>query len=335
MSRLIRRFALWILFLGIYMGIFYLDWMQFLQTPIIPANQSINYVFLPGSSVGDIARYLHRRGFLEHPIYFMLLARFSGFATHLKAGEYQFEPGTTPAQLLAQMVAGRVLIREITLVEGWTFTEFLNHIARTSRITHTLDNLSATAIMARLGYPGMEPEGLFLPNTYRYVGGTSDVTILHQAYQAMNTLLENEWLKRAPNLPYNNPYDALIVASLIEKEAKLDSDRARIAGVILRRIQKNMPLQIDSTIIYGLGERYNGYLTHTDLHQDNPYNTYLHKGLPPTPIAMPGLASLHAALHPQGNALYFVASGNGGHHFSTTLLEHTRAVAQYRARLTQ
>lgn len=332
--RFIRWFAIIILPLGIYVGIFYSDWIRFLETPIIAKDQApLNYVFLPGSSVGDVARYLNRRGVLKSPYYFMLLARFSGTATRLKAGEYQFDPGTTPIQLLEQMAAGRVIIRELTLVEGWTFAQFLQHMQANPHITHTFTGLTPNEIMVRLGYVGIgNPEGWLFPDTYRYVGGTADATLIRHAYQAMSSRLATEWATRTPGLPYRSPYDALIVASLVEKEAKIDSDRPRIAGVILKRLQKNMPLQIDSTIIYGLNHQYSGVITKANLHADSPYNTYTRKGLPPTPIAMPGLASLHAALHPSlENALFFVASGNGGHHFSSTLGEHTRAVQHYRS----
>jgi UPF0755 protein len=310
-------------------------WRNFLETPVIAANQApLDYVLKPGSSVITLAYDLHKRGLIEHPVFLILHACGKGVARKLKAGEYIFVPGTTPTQLLDQMAAGKVVYHRFTLIEGWTFKQLLSALNRDQSITHILNTTNPTEIMDKLGVPPRNPEGLFLPNTYLYTLGVTDVAILKMAYRAMSNALATAWQQRAAGLPYKTPYDALIVASLIEKETHQANERPVVAGVILRRLQNNMPLQIDSTLIYGLGDDYNGKLDRVGLQQDTLYNTYLRRGLPPTPIAMPSLQSLQAALHPDSsNALYFVAKGDGTHQFSDTLQAQSQAVTVYQIKM--
>jgi UPF0755 protein len=267
----------------------------------------------------------------------ILLAYAQGSAKKLQAGEYLFAPGTTPRQLLAQIAAGKVISRRFTLVEGWTLKQTLAALKRDPHIVHTLDGVSATELMNRLGAPPGNPEGLLLPATYHYTLGTTDIALLKRAYRKMANILAEAWQQRAANLPYRTPYEALIAASLIEKETGQTSERPIISGVLLRRLTSHMPLQIDSTLIYGLNNNdnhYSGKLDRGALKQDTLYNTYLHRGLPPTPIAMPSLPSIRAALHPDNsNFLYFVAKGDGTHRFSVTLQAQNKAVNAYQISL--
>jgi UPF0755 protein len=236
----------------------------------------------------------------------------------------------TPESLLRKLAGGEVIQHAITLIEGQTFREMLALIAANDKIVHTLDGASAGEIMARLGHEGENPEGRFLPDTYHFPQGTTDLAFLQRAYNAMERLLAGEWAARARGLPLNTPYEALTLASIVEKETGLAEERPAIAGVFIRRLLKGMRLQTDPTVIYGLGERFDGDLRAGDLRTDTPYNTYTREGLPPTPIAMPGAASIHAVLHPdKGDTLYFVANGNGGHYFSRTLKEHESAVQKF------
>ncbi len=284
----------------------------------------------PGSNLTRIAAELERRGIVDSALDLRLLHRWKGQGRAIHAGEYALEPGMTPLDLLDRLGAGEVIQHALTIIEGWTFRQLTGALWRHPRIEPTLKGLSDEAIMARLGHPGEHPEGRFYPDTYHFPAGTSDLEFLRRAYDAMARRLAEEWRNRAPGLPLKTPYEALILASIIEKETGRPEERAEIAGVFIRRLQKGMRLQTDPTVIYGLGEAFDGNLRRRDLRRDTPYNTYTRKGLPPTPIAMPGGESIHAALHPRpGKSLYFVARGDGSHHFSETLEEHNRAVRKY------
>jgi len=281
-------------------------------------------------SLKAFARELHRRGVVPESHSFVLLANLLGQGRGLKAGEYLFEPGISARGILGQVVAGRVVRYPVVLVEGWTFRQFLQALARTEKLAQTLTGQSSAQIMATLGYPDQHPEGRFFPDTYHFTAGDSDRTILMRAYQRMQQRLELEWSARAPDLPVRSAYDALILASIVEKETGKPEERPLIAGVFTNRLRRGMRLQTDPTVIYGLGDRFDGNLRRRDLERDNPYNTYTRAGLPPTPIAMPGAAALHAALHPADTrALYFVSRGDGSHVFSETLTEHNAAVIKY------
>lgn len=311
-------------------GAVFVDYQRFMQTPLAIPETGFDYEVTPGASVQSIARDLERRDIMEQPYYLVLLARIEGNSADIKAGEYRFTPGTTPAQLLNQLVAGKVREYSFTIIEGWTFQQLVEALARHDKLTHTLQGLSPEQIMAQLGKPDQHPEGRFLPDTYHFSKGTSDLSLLQRAYQAMEIKLDQEWRTRDAGVPLRTPYEALILASIIEKETGAASERAEIAGVFARRLKIGMPLQTDPTVIYGMGASFDGNLRRRDLTQDHPYNTYTRTGLPPTPIALPGAQAIHAALHPApGDALYFVARGDGTHEFSATLEQHNAAVAQY------
>ncbi|HYW93894.1 MAG TPA: endolytic transglycosylase MltG [Gammaproteobacteria bacterium] len=283
-----------------------------------------------GQSLYQTAGRLHRAGVLQHPRVFVWMTRLEGRAHRIQAGEYRFEPGTTPDQVLDKLVAGKVVRHHVTLVEGWEFHRVMQTLEHDDALKHTLDGLGPEQIMARLGHPDQKPQGRFFPDTYSFPRGTTDLEILRRAYQKMQTVLRQEWKKRASNLPLKTPYQALTLASIIEKETGKPGERARIAGVFIRRLRRGMRLQTDPTVIYGMGSSYHGDLHAADLRKNTPYNTYVHKGLPPTPIAMPGRAAIHAALHPApGHSLYFVAKGDGSHAFAATLKKHDEQVRRY------
>jgi len=307
-----------------------MDFNQFADGPMNLPTEGVNYTLDPGTSTASLARDLTELGYLDKPLYFRLLARWEDLAHKIKAGEFQIPAATSPRQLLNLLVSGKVTTYSLTLVEGWNFKQMRVAIAGQQALEQTLVELSDQEIMQRLGYADEHPEGRFLPDTYHFPKGTTDLAFLKRAYQAMQGLLDAEWEQRDPGLPLNSPYEALILASIVEKETGLASERPEIAGVFVRRLKKGMKLQTDPTIIYGMGESYKGNIRRRDLKQDTPYNTYLHKGLTPTPISMPGADALHAVLHPkEGKSLYFVAKGEGSHQFSKTLVEHNRAVRKY------
>jgi UPF0755 protein len=252
------------------------------------------------------------------------------------AGEYEIAAGTTPKQLLLKFVSGEVLLYSMTIVEGWNFRELMAAIQASTLLEHTIVYEDWPATLEAFKAEATHPEGLFLPETYRFPKGTTDTGLLQQAFDLMQTTLDDEWAGRDEGLPIAAPYEALILASIIEKETALAAERPRIAGVFTRRLQKRMRLQTDPTVIYGIGVDFNGNLTRRDLRTDTPYNTYTRRGLPPTPIALPGKAAIHAAVHPEaGNELYFVATGlgDGSHKFSETKAEHDAAVQEYLVRL--
>jgi len=284
----------------------------------------------PGSSLHRIANQLKGQGVIDEPRYLTLLGRWQGIASHIHAGEYMIEPGIKPLELLDKMVKGEVVQYSFTIVEGWTFREMLAHLQQQPKIKVELDGLDDTEIMVRLGHPGEHPEGRFLPETYHFPAGLSELDFLKRAYQSMSDFLEQAWRKRAEGLPYKSPYEALIMASIVEKETAVPSERPAIAGVFVRRLKKHMRLQTDPTVIYGIGPDFDGNIRRRDLRADTPYNTYTRFGLTPTPIALPSRESIDAALHPsEDETLYFVAKGDGSHHFSKTLAEHINAVRKY------
>ena len=269
-------------------------------------------------------------GLLDHGWQFVWLARLLGKSGQLKAGNYALEHPVSPLQLLKIISSGEVSLSQISVIEGWTFKQMREALNANPDITHDSANLSDEQILQRIGATETHPEGLFFPNTYYFAAGSSDLKILKRAYQTMQKHLQQLWLARAPDLPLQSPYQALILASIIEKETGTPSDRDMIAGVFVNRLRKGMLLQSDPTVIYGLGDKFDGNLRKRDLLADSAYNTYRRKGLTPTPISLPGAASLQAALHPaRTDALYFVARGDGSSQFSSSLSKHNRAVDQY------
>ncbi|MDF9393116.1 MULTISPECIES: endolytic transglycosylase MltG [Methylococcus] len=284
-----------------------------------------------GQGLKDVALALKDAGVIDEPWWFMLLAWQEGLARKLQSGEYEIPPGLDRRRLLMLFASGKVRQHAVTLVEGWTFRQMLAALRAQPGLEHLLTAESDGAVLMReLGIPEGDPEGRFFPDTYFFIKGTPDIEILKRAHRRMAEVIAAEWARRAPDLPYRTPDDALIMASIIEKETALPSEKAEVAGVLVRRLRTGMPLQVDSTVIYGLGDRFDGNLRRQDLRTDTPYNTYLHRGLPPAPIAAPGLASLRAALNPApGDSLYYVARGDGGHRFSRTWDEHRQAVEVY------
>jgi UPF0755 protein len=298
--------------------------------PVVAGNRAVDVNVTPGVPLRAVAAELHAQGVLPQPLDLVWLARLRGDAHAVRAGEYLVEPGTSVAGLLDLLKSGKVVMHSLTLVEGWTFTQIRTAVESDAALHHTLKGLSDAAIMDKLGYPAQSPDGRFYPSTYQFPKGTSDTAFLQRAYRVMQENLAAAWQARAPDLPYRSPYDALILASIVEKETAQPGERSEIAGVYVRRLQKGMRLQSDPSVIYGLGSAYKGRITYKDLRTDTPYNTYTRNGLPPTPICMPGLPSIEAALHPApGNTLYFVARGDGTHQFSATLAEQNAAVQKY------
>jgi UPF0755 protein len=284
----------------------------------------------PGSNIKSIAEDLTRSEIIEDPWLFILLAKLKDVETRVRAGEYRIEAGQTPDDLLETFTAGKSIQYGFTVIEGWSFRQMMDAISRDPILVHTLEGKNDAEIMRLIGHPDQHPEGMFFPDTYRFPKGTTDVDFLKRAYDVMQQHLEREWMQREPDLPLNSSYEALILASIIEKETGAGFERPLIAGVFVQRLKRNMRLQTDPTIIYGLGTGFDGDIRFRDLKKDTPYNTYLHSGLTPTPIALPGLDSIRAALHPAPTkALYFVSKGDGTHHFSETLEEHNAAVARY------
>lgn len=282
-----------------------------------------------GSNLSRVLRQLQQDNVLTSPSDLLLVARFHGLADQLKAGEYYLQQGLTGLQLLRKLVSGQVVYHQVRLGEGQTLAEALAIIQAHDAITTELDPTDRDSLAAAFG-SDFYPEGLFFPDTYNFVRGSTDREILERARVLMKETLEAAWQARDAGLPYETPYEALIMASIIEKETALAVERARIAGVFIRRLQRNMRLQTDPTVIYGLGDTFDGNLTRSDLQQDTPWNTYTRAGLPATPIALPGRASIEASMHPdESDTLYFVARGDGSHYFSTTLEEHNRAVRQF------
>jgi len=306
------------------------DIHQFMSEAMDVPEEGIIVKVDHGSNLTRIAYQLHRQGVIGKPRYLTWYARWTSQADKIHIGEYKLEKNATPLSFLKSIAQGEVIQYSITIVEGWTFKQMMEAIKNNEYIEHSLESLTDDQIMIKLGHGGEHPEGRFMPDTYHFPRGISDLVVLERAYQAMDTYLQEQWQSRDIGIPVKSPYEALILASVVEKETGLASERAAIAGVFSRRLFKRMRLQSDPTVIYGMGERYDGNIRRRDLQSDTPYNTYRNFGLPPTPIAMPGRDAIDAVLHPQeGEALYFVSKGDGSHYFSATLEEHNNAVIKY------
>ena len=306
------------------------QWSVYLDTPVEIQPQPYVVTVQPGSSFTFLTRELEKQGLISRPGWFVLYAHLTRSAQRIQAGEYRIEGPITPAQLLTKLVQGQVIQYQITFPEGWAFSQMMDRLNSQQKIDHGLSGLSAAQIMTLLGRNGEHPEGRFFPDSYSYVSGSSDLGILKRAYSRMEQVLDEEWQQRETGLPYQDAYQALIMASIVEKETAGLEEQATIAGVFVRRLEVGMRLQTDPTVIYGLGSSFSGNLRRKHLTSDTAYNTYVYHGLPPTPIAMPGRAAIHAALHPApGSSLYFVARGDGYHLFSDTLAEHQQAVRRF------
>lgn len=306
------------------------DYRRFLDTPLTLPEDGLLYQLPPGSHVGRLATELAEQQVLSSPLYLRIHARLEQLAPKIRAGEYRLTPGLTPRALLDLLVSGKVVQYELTLVEGWTFAQVREALAADPVLERTIADWDDARIMAALGRPELHPEGRFFPDTYHFPRGTSDLDFLRRAFARMEQVLARAWEARDADLPLTTPGEALVLASIVEKETGVAHERPAIAGVFVRRLKRGMRLQTDPTVIYGLGDGFDGNLRRRDLRQDTPYNTYTRHGLPPTPICMPGRAAIEAALHPApGKALYFVARGDGSHQFSATLKEHNAAVRRY------
>lgn len=307
----------------------WIEYQNAWKKPVVPGTQ-ISIEIEKGDSFEQITAKLLEKNVNIKPFWFKMIAIQQKAAKKLKIGEYELKGGLTIPEILAVFVEGKPKQYAITFPEGWTFKDVLQEIAKNPNVQHTLTDLDSAAVIAQLGLSVNHPEGVFFPDTYFFEKHTSDVALLKRAYERMQQVLEEEWHNKTADLPIKSPYEALILASIIEKETGAKAERPMIAGVFTRRLQTGMLLQTDPTVIYGMGEHYQGNITAKDLTAATPYNTYTIKGLPPTPIALPGREAIAAALHPEpGNSLYFVARGDGTHVFSATLAEHNAAVDVY------
>ena len=304
---------------------------QALPVPGAPIEFTIN----PGSGVAASAQQMAAAGVPVNPTLFALLARLTGDAGRIKAGSYELKPGATPRSLLTKLVRGEFAQEAVTIIEGWSFRQMRQAISSHTRLKHDTVKLTDAELMAKISTEYKDPEGLFFPDTYLFAKGSSEIEIYRRAHQAMLEHLNAAWEKRNKELPYKTPYEALIMASIVEKETGQKSERTMIAGVFVNRLRTGMLLQTDPTVIYGMGDAFVGKIGKKDLLTDTPYNTYTRGGLPPTPISLPGLQSLHAALEPaETPALYFVSRGDGTSQFSNNLPDHNRAVNRYQRGIT-
>jgi UPF0755 protein len=335
-SRILLALVLIVMVMAIALGGGYL-WLKSAYFGAGPSKDIVRIQVEQGASIRSVLTDLAKQGALQRPRAVELYLRIQrqlhgGHQPRIQVGMYEIPAGASPAQILELFDQGRVVLEQLTVIEGSRFADLRNALDSHAAIGHTLLGKSDTEVMAALGHAGEFPEGRFFPDTYRFAAKTSDVEILGLAYNAMQRALDEAWQHRSAELPLQTPYETLILASIVEKETGLPAERPRIAGVFVTRLRKGMRLQTDPTVIYGLGASYDGYIHTRDLATDTPYNTYTRAGLPPTPIALPGRESITAAVHPvESGEIYFVATGNGdgAHHFSKTLEEHNAAVKSY------
>lgn len=326
LSRLVLALVAWCLLMLALAGGYFYQWLSVEQR--LPASAEV-FTVEKGEAVAHVANRLEAQGVLRWPMVWRLYARYFQPET-IKAGEYALGPYESPRSLLNRFQDGEVISYNVTFAEGLTLREWRAMLAAEQKLKQVTVGLSAEQLSVALEIPHQNPEGWFYPDTYRFEKGDSDLDILNRAHKKMAVELANLWARRKPSLPYDSAYDALIMASIVERETGVPHERADIAGVFVRRLERGMRLQTDPTVIYGMGEKYQGKIRKKDLQTPTPYNTYVIKGMPPTPIANPGKEAIAAALNPaEGEALYFVAKGDGSHYFSASLTEHNKAVAKY------
>ena len=325
---MIKKFLFLIVILALLVAAGLVYWAK---SPIIGAGGApIPFSIEPGSSVKSSTQQIAAAGVPVNPTLLGLLARATGDSARLKAGSYELKPGTSPLGLIQQLVRGEMAQEALAIIEGWTFRQMRQAVAAHPALKHDTVHLSDQELLAKVAPDYKMPEGLFFPDTYLFAKGSSDLHIYRQAHALMKRRLADEWARRDPSVPYKTPYEALIMASIVEKETGQSSERGLIAGVFVNRLKRGMLLQTDPTVIYGMGDKFDGNIRKRDLETDTPYNTYTRPGLPPTPIALPGRESLAAALNPaKTDNLYFVSRGDGTSHFSTKLEDHNRAVNKY------
>ncbi len=317
--------------LAIICGIALTWWLyEYAKTPLELAPEQLSITIEPKSTLRSIANQLVKQDVLNQPYGFILLAKFFGKESVLQSGDYTLNPNITPYQLLFSLKNGKAAQASITFIEGHTFKQMLQRLHANKAVKKTLTDLTPKQIMSKIDSEQQHPEGLFFPDTYYFDRDTTDIDLLKRSYRSMQQKIAESWQTKAPDLPYKNAYEALIMASIVEKETGQAQERPLIAGVFVNRLHRGMLLQTDPTVIYGIGDDFDGNIRKKDLTTDTPYNTYTRAGLTPTPIAMPGLAAIQAALHPAATkALYFVGKGDGTHQFSETLKAHTNAVRRY------
>ncbi len=323
----------WVLALTVLLTVLFVGarYRSFLASPLLLPEQGMELIIEPGTSYLAMVQELNHLGVTSTVWPWRLMEKLQRRV--IRAGEYHLPAGLLPAQWLKKLSSGDVIVHHFTIIEGWTFRQLREAIAAEPLLEPRLAGVADTEIMSLLGHTEQNPEGRFLPETYQFIRGDTDLNLLIRAWDAMDEALEHAWQNRQQSLPLASAYELLTLASIIEKETGLAGERSRIAGVFIRRLAKGMRLQTDPTVIYGLGEAFDGNLRHRDLAHDTPYNTYTRHGLPPGPIALAGRAALLAAANPaDGEELYFVAVGDGSHYFSKTLEEHNRAVARYQKR---
>jgi UPF0755 protein len=324
----IKKIVIWIVALAFIFAGGFAYWAR--QPITAPGQPAIEFAIKSGSSSRSTAEQIANAGVPVNPLLLALLARGTGKSSKLKAGNYELKPGTTPLRLIDQLVRGEFAQEALAIIEGWTFKQMRQAVAAHPGLNHDTGTLSDKELLAKVTTDFALPEGLFFPDTYLFAKGSSDLQIYKQAHTLLLKRLNDAWAKRDLSLPYKTPYEALIMASIVEKETGQKSERDQIAGVFVNRLRQGMLLQTDPTVIYGMGDKYAGQIRKRDLLTDTPYNTYTRAGLPPTPIALPGAASLLAALNPAKTAsLYFVSRGDGTSHFSDNLDDHNRAVNKY------
>lgn len=329
LKRILGLSVLIVVFLTITLALLYVDYKSFLDTPINIKKEAI-FTVDSGMSFSALNKKLISENIINETPYLEILARHSKRANKIKSGEYNLSRGLLPDDLLNVFVSGKTVQYSMTLLEGWQIYEVLEAIKLNDVLKKELTTYNPDKLLSELGYAESSAEGLFFPDTYHFPRGTSDIDFLKRSYKRLQQVLDHEWQNRAENLPYKTPYEALTMASIVEKETGLASERAKIAGVFVRRLNKNMKLQTDPTVIFAMGRQFDGNIRKKDLRIDSPYNTYRYKGLPPSPISLVGREAIYAALHPEdGKELYFVAKGDGSHYFSETLAEHNRAVVKY------
>ena len=326
-----RVFLLLTLITVLLVGLVATNLQTWLGNTALQLDKPQTYRVVRGDTLTTLSTRFADNGMLGTAQSLRWFARLKGGGNRILAGEYEFSPGQTVAQLLTALTSGNTIKEQLTIIEGDTFAQMLVKIHAAPGVVGTLSGLESTEVMRRLGQPEQAAEGNFFPDTYFYSAGITDLVLHNRIYQTMQAHLQDAWQGRADDLAIDSAQAALILASIIEKESGTESERRRISGVFHRRLEQGMRLQADSTIIYGLGTDFDGDLRRRDMRRDTPYNSYLHGSLPPTAIALPGLASIRAAVDPDRSdkTLYFVATGSGGHKFSTTLAEHNRAVRRY------
>jgi UPF0755 protein len=329
-NKLTKYIFLIMAILSIYILWQILQYNKFLDKPINLPKEGLVYNIKSGMTFIRVINDLESKKVIKNSRYLLWHARLSGSADKIRVGEFKIPFESTPRDLLSVLTSDKVISYSFTIIEGWSFEQLLTEIKNNEIIKHTTEGLSKQEIMTKLSSYDIHYEGQFLPDTYLFPRGTTDVEFLKRAHNAMISYLDKEWQNRKVGLPLESSYEALILASIVEKETGLVSERKKIAGVFVRRLQSRMRLQSDPTVIYGMGERYKGNIKRSDLKQKTLYNTYRRHGLPPTPIALPGRDAINATLNPDdGNALYFVARGDGSHYFSSSLKEHNNAVIKY------